>query len=91
MFTGVVFKDGPSEVKIPESDSATATYVAKAVSQFGDEMTNSVTYTLKAEHTGATITTAGVLTVASTTKAGTITIVATSGVKTAEMEVQLVA
>lgn len=54
-------------------------------------MTNSVTYTLKAEHTGATIATAGVLTVASTTKAGTITIVATSGVKTAEMEVQLVA
>lgn len=31
VFTGVVFKDGPSEVKIPESDSATATYVAKAV------------------------------------------------------------
>ena len=42
-------------MKILESDSATATYVAKAVSQFGDEMTNSVTYTLKAEHTGATI------------------------------------
>ena len=91
VFTGVVFKDGPSEVKIPESANATATYVAKAVSQFGDEMTNSVTYTLKAEHTGATITTEGVLTVASTTKAGTITIVATSGAKTAEMEVQLVA
>lgn len=48
VFTGVVFKNGPSEVKIPESANATATYVAKAVSQFGDEMTNSVTYTLKA-------------------------------------------
>lgn len=90
-FTSVTFKSGPAEVQIPESGSATATYVAKALSQFGDEMSNSVTYALEAEHTGATITSAGVLTVASTTAEGTITIVATSGSKTAKMAVQLVA
>lgn len=89
-FTSVAFKSGATEIEIPESGSVTETYVAKALSQFGDEMSNSVTYALEAEHTGATITTAGVLTVASTTTAGTIVIVATSGSKTAKMEVQLV-
>lgn len=89
VFTDVVFTSAPVEVEIPKSDNTTVTYVAEARSQYGDKMSNAVTYTLVAEHTGATITTAGVLTVASTTEAGNIEIKATSGEKSVTVKVAL--
>lgn len=52
-------------------------------------MSNEVTYALVATHEGATITTAGVLTVESTTEAGNIEIKATSGAKSVTVKVAL--
>ena len=89
VFTDVVFTSAPVEVEIPESDSTTVTYVAEAQSQYGDKMENAVTFSLVSAHTGATITTAGVLTVASTTEAGNIEVKATSGDKSATVKVTL--
>lgn len=89
VFTDVVFTSAPVEVEIPKSDSTTVNYVAEAQSQYGDKMSNAVTYALVAEHTGATITTAGVLTVESTTEAGNIEIKATSGAKSVTVKVAL--
>lgn len=89
VFTDVVFTSAPVEVEIPKSDSTTVNYVAEAQSQYGDKMSNAVTYALVAEHTGAIITTAGVLTVESTTEAGNIEIKATSGAKSVTVKVAL--
>lgn len=89
VFTDVVFTSAPVEVEIPKSDSTTVNYVAEAQSQYGDKMSNAVTYALVADHTGATITTAGVLTVESTTEAGNIEIKATSGAKSVTVKVAL--
>lgn len=90
VFTDVVFTSAPVEVEIPKSGSTTVTYVAEAQSQYGDKMSNAVTYALVASHEGATITTAGVLTVANTTEAGEISVKATSGAKSATVKVKLV-
>lgn len=89
VFTDVVFTSAPVEVEIPKSDNTTVTYVAEAQSQYGDKMSNEVTYALVATHEGATITTAGVLTVESTTEAGNIEIKATSGAKSVTVKVAL--
>jgi hypothetical protein len=89
VLTDVVFTSAPVEVEIPKSDNTTVTYVAEAQSQYGDKMSNEVTYALVATHEGATITTAGVLTVASTTEAGNIEIKATSGAKSVTVKVAL--
>lgn len=89
VFTDVVFTSAPVEVEIPKSDTTTVTYVAEAHSQYGDKMSNAVTYALVAEHIGATITSAGVLTVESTTEAGNIEIKATSGAKSVTVKVAL--
>lgn len=89
VFTDVVFTSAPVEVEIPKSDTTTVTYVAEAQSQYGDKMSNAVTYALVAEHTGATITSTGVLTVESTAEAGNIEIKATSGAKSVTVKVAL--
>ena len=89
-FTDVVFTSAPVEVEIPKTGNTTVTYVAEAQSQYGDKMTNEVSYALVASHTGATITTEGVLTVANTTATGEISVKATSGAKSSTVKVKLV-
>lgn len=88
--TSVAFTEAPAEVIIPASDSETATYKAQALSQFGDGMSNAITYSLVGTHEGATIDgSSGVLTVQSTTSPGNIQIKATSGSVSAVVDVTL--
>lgn len=90
VFTAVVFTSAPVEVEIPSGDDVTATYVAEAQSQYGDKMSNAVTYSLVATHEGATIESAtGVLTVTKSASAGNIEIKATSGAKSVTVKVAL--
>mgnify|MGYP004505732489 CR=1 FL=1 len=90
VFTDVVFTSAPVEVEIPSEGNVTATYVAEAQSQYGDKMSNAVTYALVATHEGATIDSSkGVLTVTSATEAGNIEIKATSGAKSVTVKVAL--
>lgn len=81
---------GADSIKIPSGDTAnTATYTAKALSQFGDEMTGqTITIALKASVTGVSISN-GVVSVAKTATAESFILVATCGTVTAEKTVAL--
>lgn len=83
---------GADSIKIPSGDTAnTATYTAKALSQFGDEMTGqTITIALKASVTGVSISN-GVVSVAKTATAESFILVATCGTVTAEKTVALTA
>lgn len=83
---------GADSIKIPSGDTAnTATYTAKALSQFGDEMTGqTITIALKASVTGVSISN-GVVSVAKTATAESFILVATCGTVTAEKTVALIA
>lgn len=83
---------GADSIKIPSGDTAnTATYTAKALSQFGDEMTGqTITLALKASVTGVSISN-GTVSVAKTATAESFTIKATCGTVTAEKTVALTA
>lgn len=89
VFTDVVFTSAPVEIEIPTGDSVTATFVAEAQSQYGDKMSNEVTYALGDSYTGVTIS-SNVVTVAKTATAGEISVKATSGAKSATVKVKLV-
>ena len=83
--------DGPVSVIIPTGDTAnTAKYSASVVSQYGDPMVGEVTYSLKANVTGVSIS-GDTVSVAKTASAGKFTVVATSGSVKDEIEVELVA
>ena len=81
---------GADSIKVPSGDTAnTATYTAKAFSQFGDEMAGqSITIALKASVTGVTIS-SGVVSVAKTATATSFTLTATCGTVVAEKTVAL--
>lgn len=73
--TAVVI-NGSKTVKMSASDSVTSTYTASVVSQFGDAMTGSITWSVS-EAEGVSIS-GGTLTVASTATEGKVTITASS-------------
>ena len=81
---------GADSIKVPSGDTAnTATYTAKAFSQFGDEMAGqSITIALKASVTGVSIS-SGVVSVAKTATATSFTLTATCGTVVAEKTVAL--
>lgn len=79
--------EGNDSIEIPETGNATATYIGKTYSQYGDAMDNA-TLALKSAVTGVSIS-EGTVTVASTCTAESFTIQATSGSKTAEKVVEL--
>lgn len=79
---------GADSITIPSADSTTSTYTAKAFSQFGEEMSNTVTLSLKGTTTGVSIS-SGVVTVASTTTATKFTVKATVGSVSQEKVVTL--
>lgn len=83
---------GVDSIEIPSGDTAnTATYTAKALSQFGDEMAGqTITITLKASVTGVSISN-GVVSVAKTATAESFILVATCGTVTTEKTVALTA
>lgn len=83
---------GADSIKIPSGDTAnTATYTAKALSQFGDEMTGqTITLALKASVAGVSISN-GTVSVVKTATAKSFTIKATCGTVTAEKTVALTA
>lgn len=84
---------GESSITIPSGDtSATSTYTAEVLSQFGDAMTgNSVTWSATSA-TGVSINSStGVLSVEKTASAGSIVVTATSNSLTGSIEVTLVA
>ena len=83
--------NGADSIEIPSEDSATSTYTAKVLSQYGDEMSGqTITFALKAEVTGVSVdSSTGVVTVASTAEAEGFTLVATCGSITAEKDVAL--
>lgn len=68
---------GSKAVKINASESVTSTYTASVVSQFGDAMSGSITWSVS-EAEGVSISD-GTLTVASTATEGKVTITASSG------------
>ena len=82
---------GADSIKVPSGDTAnTATYTAKALSQFGDEMAGqTITIALKASVTGVSIS-SGVVSVAKTATATSFTLTATCGTVVAEKTVALV-
>lgn len=84
---------GEDNILIPTGDtSATKTYTAEVLSQFGDVMEGqSITYSVTSA-TGVSINSStGVLTISKTASAGKVTITATCGTKTGTIEVSLVA
>lgn len=81
--------NGATSITIPTGDSVTETYSAKALSQYGDEMSNSVTLSLEGEVTGVTIS-GDTVTVAKTATADSFTIKATCGSVVTTMVVALV-
>ena len=89
--TSVVIS-GADSIEIPSGDTAnTATYIAKALSQFGDEMAGqTITLTRKSAVTGVSISN-GTVSVEKTATAGSFTIKATCGTVTAEKTVALTA
>ena len=82
---------GADSMVIPKGDTAnTQTYTAKALSQFGDEMSGqTVTIALKSEVTGVSIS-SGVVSVAKTATAESFTLTATCGSVVAEKTVALI-
>lgn len=80
---------GASSITKPTSDSVTESYTGKALSQYGDGMTNTVTLALKTAVTGVSISN-GTVTVDTTATADSFTLKATCGAVTAEMKVDLV-
>ena len=81
---------GADSINIPSGDTAnTATYTAKAFSQFGDEMEGqSITIALKASVTGVSVS-EGVVSVAKTASATSFTLTATCGTVVTEKTVAL--
>lgn len=80
---------GADSITVPAEESVTEDYTATVVSQFGDEMTGSVTLSLKEEVTGVSIS-SNTVTVNSTATAGSFVIKAVCGSVTAEKTVALV-
>lgn len=79
---------GATEVAIPTGDTATTeTYTASILSQYGDAMTGTITWSVTSA-TGVSISN-GVLSVGKTASAGTVTVTATSSGKSASIEVTL--
>lgn len=79
---------GATEVTIPTGDTAaTETYTASILSQYGDAMTGTITWSVTSA-TGVSISN-GVLSVGSTASAGTVTVTATGSGKSASIEVTL--
>lgn len=85
-----VVLSGADSIEIPSGDTAnTATYTAKAFSQFGDEMAGqTITIALKAAVTGVSIS-SGVVSVAKTATAESFTLTATCGTVVVEKTVAL--
>ena len=81
---------GADSIEVPSGDTAnTATYTAKAFSQFGDEMAGqSITIALKSSVTGVSIS-SGVVSVAKTATATSFTLTATCGTVVTEKVVAL--
>lgn len=81
---------GAESINVPTGDTAnTSTYTAKALSQFGDEMSNTVTLALNEAVTGVSIS-SGVVSVAKTATAESFVVKATCGTVTELMTVALV-
>lgn len=81
---------GDASIKIPDGDtSSTATYTAKALSQFGDEMANTVTLALNSSVTGVSIS-GGTVSVAKTATSDSFVLKATCGTVTQLMTVTLI-
>lgn len=81
---------GATEIKVPTGDDTTVTYEAKALSQFGDEMSNAVTLALKAATTGVTVSGKTVTVTKTATKKTKFVLVGTCGSVKGELEVTLV-
>ena len=82
-----VVVSGATSIDLDTTNGSTATYTGKALSQFGDAMTNTVTLALKEEVTGVSISN-GTVTVAKTVTDGTKFVVkGTSGSVVGELEV----
>ena len=82
--------DGATSINVPTGDIAeTATYTASALSQYGDEMSNSVTLALNEAVTGVAIS-GGVVSVSKTAVAEKFVLKATCGTVTQLVEVALI-
>lgn len=82
--------DGATSINVPTGDTAnTATYTASAFSQYGDEMSNSVTLALNEAVTGVAISN-GVVSVSKTAEAEKFVLKATCGTVTQLVEVALI-
>ncbi len=78
---------GAVEIVLDTENGSTAEYTGKAISQFGDEMSDAVTLSLKEEVTGVSISD-GTVTVAKTVENGTTFVVkGTCGSVTGELTV----
>ena len=89
--TSVRFTGGADSIEIPEGDTGnTSKYTAEVLSQFGDVMEETITFSLKSSVTGVSLST-DTITVSKTATADSFTIVATSGSKSVEKVVSLVA
>lgn len=78
---------GSATVESNATTGTTSTYTGKAYSQYGDDMADAVTLTLKQAVTGVSIA-GGVVTIANTVVTGTkFTVVGTANAKTSELEV----
>ena len=80
---------GVDSITIPLSSSVTSEYTASLLNQYGDPMTGTVNFSLKASVTGVSLS-SGTVTVASTCTASSFTLVATSGTKSTEKTVTLI-
>lgn len=83
---------GSDSIAIPEGETATtATYTATVTSQFGDEMSGTVTFSLKSAVTGVSVdSSTGVVSVDNTTTDNECIVVATCGSASAEKTVALI-
>ena len=81
--------DGVGKIIIPASGNATENFKGTVVSQFGDDMTGTVTLALDSAVEGVSISGTTVM-VASTTKADSFTLRATSGEMTTTKKITLV-
>lgn len=82
--------EGAVSINIPESDSVTEDYVATALSQYGDLMSDSVTLSLNEAVDGVSIS-GNTITVASTVEADSFVLKAVCGAITTLTTVTLVA
>ena len=88
----VSFVSPVTSIAVPAAGTVTQQYSATVKDQTGTEMVSPVTYSLKSNVNGVSITTAGLVTVASTAAADQFTVVATAdNTVTAEQAVTLVA